>query len=146
MASWGEFATEAAELAAFGVDRLTAGVAYLATVREDGSPRVHPVTPIVGHGRLFLFMEPTSPKGRDLRRDGRYSLHCAVADSSGGAGEFYLRGRAVPVEDPETRDWAVEAASYTPAGRYVLFELGIDGAASTVYREGGPERRRWGAW
>ena len=44
------------------------------------------------------------------------------------------------------RDRAVEAASYAPADRYVLFELGIDGAASTVYREGRPERRRWGEW
>ncbi|MGD9891199.1 MAG: pyridoxamine 5'-phosphate oxidase family protein [Dehalococcoidia bacterium] len=146
MATWEIFSAEAAELAAFGAERLSAGVAYLATVREDGSPRVHPVTPIVGHGRLFLFMEPTSPKGRDLRRDGRYSLHCAVADSSGGAGEFYLRGRAVPVDDREIRGLAVEAASYAPADRYVLFELGIDGAASTVYRDGGPQRRRWGMW
>lgn len=36
-------------------------------------------------------------------------------------------------------------ASYTPADRYVLFELGIDGAISTVYREGRPVRQRWGA-
>ncbi|MGH2405330.1 MAG: pyridoxamine 5'-phosphate oxidase family protein, partial [bacterium] len=50
-------------------------MAYLATLRGDGAPRVHPVTPIVGEGRLFLFMEPTSPKGHDLRRDGRYALH-----------------------------------------------------------------------
>jgi hypothetical protein len=146
MATWDEFAGGAAELAGFGEERLKSGVAYLATVREDGSPRVHPVTPIIGHGRLFLFMEPASPKGRDLRRDGRYSLHCTVADSSGGAGEFYLRGSAVPVDDSETRRLATDAASYAPADRYVLFELGIDGAASTVYREGRPDRRRWGAW
>jgi hypothetical protein len=146
MASWDEFDAESADLAAFGAERLTVGVAYLATVREDGSPRVHPVTPIIGHGRLFLFMEPTSPKGHDLRRDGRYSLHSLVTDTAGSAGEFYLRGRAVAVEDQETRRLAVEAASYSPADRYVLFELGVDGAVSTVYREGGPERRRWGAW
>jgi hypothetical protein len=39
------------------------------------------VTPILGENRLFIFMEPTSPKGHDLRRDGRYTLHCSVADS-----------------------------------------------------------------
>jgi hypothetical protein len=146
MATWEAFATEAPELAGFGEERLKAGVAYLGTVRGDGSPRVHPVTPIVGHGRLFLFMEPTSPKGRDLRRDGRYALHSLVTDQAGSAGEFYLRGRAVPVDDQETRRLAAEAASYSPADRYVLFELGIDGAVSTVYREGGSERRRWGEW
>jgi hypothetical protein len=37
-------------------------VAYLGTLRADGSPRVNPVTPIVGE-QLFLFMEPTSLKG-----------------------------------------------------------------------------------
>jgi hypothetical protein len=144
MATWDEFVAEAPELAAFAVERFNSGVAYLATVREDGSPRVHPITPIIGNGRIFVFMEPTSPKGRDLRRDGRYALHSLVTDQAGSAGECILRGLAVPVDDQETRRRAVEAASYTPADRYVLFELGIDGAISTVYREGRPFRQRWG--
>jgi len=47
MTSWGEFA-EAPELAAFGEERFRAvRLAYLATVRADGSPRVHPFTPIL---------------------------------------------------------------------------------------------------
>lgn len=33
------------ELAAFGAARLNGNVAYLATVYNDGAPRVHPVTP-----------------------------------------------------------------------------------------------------
>ena len=66
--TWGEFAKEAPGLAAFGAELLLgAQVAYLATVRPDGVPRVHPVTPILTDDGLFLFMEPTSPKGRDLR-------------------------------------------------------------------------------
>ena len=40
------------ELAAFGRLRLNGKVAYLATVRKDGSPRVHPMTPIIGAGHL----------------------------------------------------------------------------------------------
>ena len=56
MATWGELAIEAPGLAAFGAERLGKGVAYIATVRRDGSPRVHPVTPIIGAGRLFVFM------------------------------------------------------------------------------------------
>lgn len=85
MTSWQTFAQQAPELAAFGESRFRSGVAYLGTLRADGGPRVHPVTPIIGE-ELYLFMEPTSPKGRDLRRDPRYTLHCAVEDSSGGAG------------------------------------------------------------
>ncbi len=54
--SWSELEREAPELAAFGVQRLTRGVAYLATVRKDGSPRVHPVSPGFVRGCLFVFM------------------------------------------------------------------------------------------
>ena len=144
MATWGEFAAAAPELAAFGTERFGTRVAFLATVRPDGSPRIHPVTPIIGEGRLFLFMEPTSPKGHDLRRDGRYALHGSVADDAGSGGEFSVRGRAVPVDDATGRAVAVRAASYSPADRYVLFELSVEGAMSTVYQDGHPVRQRWG--
>ena len=93
MTSWAEFTQAAPEFAAFGKTRFQSEVAYLGTVRADGGPRVHPVTPIMGE-QLFLFMEPTSPKGKDLGRDARYTLHCSVEDSGGGGGEFYVRGRA----------------------------------------------------
>lgn len=142
--SWQELADAAPDLAAFGAERFRRfGVAYLATVRPDGGPRVHPVTPFVGQGRLFLFMEPTSPKGHDLRRDGRYALHCSVSDSSGGSGEFVVSGRARAVADVETRRLAAELAPYDPAERYVLFELEVESASSTVYRDGQPARQRW---
>src|SRR5215213_9785514 len=92
VATWGAFVAAAPTLAAFGLEASQRRVAFLATVRPDGSPRVHPVTPIVADGRLFLFMEPTSPKGHDLRRDGRYALHALVLDEAGGGGEFSVRG------------------------------------------------------
>src|SRR5574338_1385964 len=114
MTTWTEFSRQAPELAAFGKKRFASGVAYLATIRPHGGPRVHPVTPIIGE-QLFLFMEPTSPKGKDLQRDGRYALHCAVENSNGGAGEFHVRGRAELTSDPVLRDQAVRAASYEPA-------------------------------
>ncbi len=142
--AWALFAAEAPDLAAFGAERFNGGVAYLATIRRDGAPRVHPVTPIIGAGRLFIFMEPTSPKGKDLRRDGRYALHSLVTDSADSGGEFYVRGRAAPVDDPLSRQVAVEGASYTPAERYVLFELAVEGARSTVYVEGRPVRQQLG--
>lgn len=85
MTIWKEFAQQDPELAGFGKTRFESGVAYLGTVRTDGSPRIHPVTPIIGE-QLFLFMELTSPKGKDLQRDSRYTLHCSVEDSSGGGG------------------------------------------------------------
>jgi general stress protein 26 len=76
-------------------------VAYLATVRKDGTPRVHPMTPIIGQGHFFVFMEPTSPKGHDLRRDGRFAIHCAVSDNSGASGEFSITGHAPVISRTE---------------------------------------------
>jgi hypothetical protein len=144
--SWKDLENARPELAAFGADRFQRfGVAYLATVATDGSPRVHPVTPIVGQGHLFVFMEPTSPKGHDLRRDGRYALHCSVSDISGESGEFFISGHATFRDDPAVRRLAVELATYTPADRYILFELDVERAASTTYTNGPPVRTRWKA-
>ncbi len=144
MTSWAEFSRQAPELAAFGETRFRFGVAYLGTLRADGSPRVHPVTPIIGE-QLFLFMEPTSPKGKDLLRDPRYTLHCSVEDSSGGGGEFYVRGRAFLIEDAQTRAQAVQAASYAPRERYILFRLTLEYAFMNTYPDGNPTPRRWPA-
>ena len=142
--AWGEFAAQAPELAEFGAQRLAAVPAYLATVDASGAPRVHPVTPIVGDGRLFLFMEPTSPKGDDIVRRGSYALHCHVPDSNGTGGEFYVRGRGERVDSPQLRAAAVDAASYTPNDRYVLFELRIAEARCNGYGDVAlPEPRSW---
>ncbi|MEQ8674724.1 MAG: hypothetical protein RLP44_27245 [Aggregatilineales bacterium] len=143
MTDWKTFAEIAPDMAAFGTDRFRNGVAYLGTLRADGSPRVHPVTPIIGD-ELFLFMEPTSPKGKDLQRDARYTLHCSVEDSSGGGGEFYVRGRAFLADDPLTRENAVQASSYAPRDRYILFVLKVEFAFMNVYDANGkPNTRRW---
>jgi hypothetical protein len=142
MSSWAEFAEQAPELAAFGEARFRSGVAYLGTLRADGGPRVHPVTPILGE-ELFLFMELTSPKGKDLQRDGRYTLHCSVADSNGGEGEFYVRGQAALVSDPRLRADAVHASPYDPQATYILFALAIEYAFMNVYVDGKATPRRW---
>jgi hypothetical protein len=144
MKSWQEFTQLAPELAAYGAARFGSGVAYLGTIRPDGGPRVHPVTPIVAE-ELFLFMEPTSPKGHDLQRDPRFSLHCAVEDMGGGGGEFYVRGQARLTDDPELRRQAIAAAAYSPADRYILFVLRLDFAFMNQYTDDGSQSQRWRA-
>jgi hypothetical protein len=141
--TWKILEEQQPELAAFGFERLNRKVAYLATARKDGSPRVHPVTPIIGQGHFFLFMEPTSPKGHDLQRDGRYAIHCAVSDNSGASGEFNITGHAHLIDNAELRALAVRLASYEVPDRYILFEFDIESAASTVYPEDRPVRRFW---
>jgi hypothetical protein len=142
MTTWQEFARQGPELAAFGQARFGSGVAYLGTLRADGGPRVHPVTPIIGEN-LFLFMEPTSPKGKDLQRDPRYTLHCAVEDSSGGGGEFYVRGHATLTIDPALRAEAVQSSPYTPHDRYILFVLSVEFAFMNRYSDGTSHPQSW---
>ena len=131
------------ELAAFGRERFASRVAYLATIQKDGSPRVHPVTPIVGDGHLFVFMYATSPKGHDLRRDGRYAMHASVEDDEGGRGEFYISGYATFIEDPDMKALASQHAPYTTNDKYILFELSVENALSTVYAGDEIVRGRW---
>ena len=136
------------DLVSFGKHRLEGRIAYLATARPDASPRVHPVSPFFSNTDLFVYMEPTSPKVLDLRRDARYAMHCGVEDHSGGQGEFFVRGRAVEVDDTNARGEAFEHArviGYSPQERHVLFELRIEAAMATVYENGHPKRSKWGA-
>jgi hypothetical protein len=141
--SWGEFAEIEAEMAKFGSKRLEYGVMYLATVRKNGHPRVHPFTPFVASGRFFAFMEPNSPKGLDLQRNGLYAIHSLVTDMNGSNGEFTMSGRANLVTDPTTRNLAVRGCPYTPKDRYLCFEFKLEECLTNTYVDGVPKIRRW---
>lgn len=146
MPTWQDFAAAAPELADFAFERLDERLAYLATLMADGAPRVHPVSPFIGAGHLFVYMEPASPKARDLVRDTRYSLHCAVEDNDGGEGELSVSGRARLVPDPDERAMVFEAAraaGHSPQERYVVFELEVERVIATTYAGGKAHRRRW---
>jgi uncharacterized pyridoxamine 5'-phosphate oxidase family protein len=141
--SWKTFESQNLEIAEFAKARLHNKVAYLATIRKDGSPRVHPFTPIIGEGHFFVFMEPTSPKGHDFRRDGRYAVHCSVSDTSGESGEVIVMGAAKFIDDADVREQAVRVCPYQPAERYILFELEIEHVLITEYGDAGTVRRQW---
>jgi hypothetical protein len=148
MTTWFEFAAAAPLLASFGEQRLEKRIAYLATIRRDGAPRVHPVSPFLAQGQLFIHMEPTSPKRQDLHRDARYALHCAVEDYSGGQGEFLVSGLAQEILEPQLKELAfrqAERVGYQPKERYVLFALSVEEARSTIYPDGEPQRMKWKA-
>src|SRR5215210_3925757 len=99
MTTWADFAAAEPELAAFVAERLQTAPSYLATVRAGGAPRVHPVTPIFTNAGLYLFMEPTSPKGTDLRERGWFALHNGVPDNAGTGGEAAVTGTGHPIDD-----------------------------------------------
>lgn len=142
--SWRDFAKREPDLAAFGAGRLTAAPAYLATVRKSGAPRVHPVTPIFAGDGLFLFMEPTSPKRRDLLERGFFALHSGVPDNAGTGGEFSASGIGLAEDDSDLWALVAEAAGYDPPDRYVLFEFQLSEARCHGYGDVPlPSTRRW---
>lgn len=99
MASWSSFAAAAPSLATSirsALYQYGPGLAYLATVRPDGGPRLHPVSPAVVGSGLYCVMLDT-PKRRDLERDGRYALHAFPGEDDD---EACLQGFASQVTDP----------------------------------------------
>ena len=141
--TWQDVVEQAPVIAEFCATRLHGQVAYLATTRSNGAPRVHPVTPIIGGGHLFIFMEPTSPKVRDLQRDPRFALHNGVNDTSGESGEVSLSGTARLVTDTALRTVAVQHTPYDPAERYVLFVCTPERVMVSTYGADGVHRQRW---
>src|SRR5437773_12292681 len=97
MVTWKEFAAAEPDLADVGRSLLyqfKVGLAFLATVRQDGAPRLHPVCPVLSNGRLFVLMLPTSSKRYDLLWDGKYALQAFPARKP-GRHECYIASKAV---------------------------------------------------
>jgi len=141
MGSWAAFEAASPELAAFAREHLDDRVAYLATLRADGSPRVNPVGPWIAADRLCIAMHPGSVKVRALARDPRYALHSAVPDMDGTGGEIVLWGTAAPIEHDDVLR-AVMQGRYDPE-RYVVLAFGVDEVLVTTYEGDATLRRRW---
>ena len=134
MATWSDFVAADPSLAV-GVRGLLQqygpGMAYLATVRADGAPRVHPVSPVITDDGLYCFIV-ASPKRRDLERDGRYALHSYPPEENDD--EAYLTGRAIRVRDQLVVSRLSESLRASPDVDWQLYELLIETA--TLRRHG----------
>jgi hypothetical protein len=103
VATWDEFAKDRPDLAAAGrtlLYQFGVGLGFLATVRRDGGPRVHPMCPIIHEGGMYAFIVP-GPKQADLHRDGRYALHSFPCEDNEDA--FYCTGQAEAEDDAAIR-------------------------------------------
>jgi hypothetical protein len=106
MITWTEFERHQPALADAGRRQFYGfgiGLAFLATIRRDGGPRVHPVCPVIGPAGLHLLIK-AGPKQADLRRDGRYALHSETCPPPRHDDGFSIVGRARKVTDTETMD------------------------------------------
>ena len=153
MATWAEFARATPEMAELGRKLLSNEkfqIGYLATVRKDGAPRVHPVCPVLAGDHIYVAIGPQSPKLNDLRRDGSYMLHAAPGPDDA---EFNIRGGATEANDASTHAEVEQAASAVGLNvkpQEVIFRLDIEQAATTYWENVGqtntrPIRQRWRA-
>ena len=151
MATWGELERAQPEMAALLRSLLGwIPIAYLATVRRDGSPRVHPVCPILAGEGMYVAVAGASapqpsPKRFDLANDGRYALHALPGKRDD---EFYVTGRARLVDDAAERRLVVETAKHSIREDDWVFELGIDYAMTAHWEKVGepdtyPVRSYW---
>jgi hypothetical protein len=139
MATWAEFAAAEPEMARRGSEQLSIPVAYLATVRKDGSPRLHPLSPMFADGRLFVAIQATAPRRYDLTNDRRYSLHALppMLGPDYDEFEFNVAGRARLATEPAIRE-AVNASERARSRPNIedeawMFELDIEMALTTVW-------------
>ena len=123
-----------------------AGLGYLATIRPDGGPRVHPISPAVLDGRLYAFILRRSPKAGDLLGDPRFALHSwpvPFSDDGFDDEEVAFTGRVRLVED-ETLHEQVGAAVGDDPAKGVVFELDLE-TALHKHRRGGLTYEVWRA-
>ncbi|CAM5498674.1 pyridoxamine 5'-phosphate oxidase family protein [Streptomyces purpurascens] len=109
-ANWAAFATAEPDLADTVEKRFGAYTHHvLATLRKDGSPRTSGLEVRFLSGELWLGMMPDSVKALDLRRDPRFALQANPGEGTGmGGGDVRISGRAIEVEDAETKAGYVE--------------------------------------
>jgi hypothetical protein len=156
VASWAEFEASQPALAQAGralVYQFGVGLAFLATVRKDGGPRVHPMCPIIEAGGMYAFIVP-GPKQSDLHRDGRFALHSFPGPDNEDA--FYCTGTVRPEEDPATRRALAEVfvtersgvGVPAPAPDHHLFRFDIERCLltrTTGHGDHAPQHTTWQA-
>jgi hypothetical protein len=155
--TWREFRAARPDLAdaARGLFyQFSVGLGFLATVRRDGGPRVHPMCPVITDDALFAFIEP-GPKLGDLRRDGRYAMHGFPPADNEDA--IYITGTAREVDATDARRapvraqfWKERSVESPPAhaDRSRLFEFFIETCMvtrTTGHGDWNPQHTIWKA-
>lgn len=150
MLTWIDFARAEPEMAAAGaalLNQFGVGLAFLATVDGRGAPRLHPVCPVLSARGLHVLITATSPKCGDLARDGRYALQ-TFPQPKPGSDEFYVAGRARPVDDAALLASILAAAKHMADASETVFELLLERVMHTRWEnpltpQMRPVRRVW---
>ena len=154
MKTWREFCDAEPDMAKAGqglLYQVGVGLAFLATARPDGRPRLHPMCPVLDGEGLYAFIVP-SPKQRDLQRDGTYAMHSFPCDDNEDA--FMVTGAARLVTDDAVREkladqFVAERAQFSvpaPEPDHLLFAFDLDGALltrTTGHGDPAPQHTVW---
>ena len=133
---WAEFEASASDLAMLvRAEFARYGMVLVGTLRRDGSPRISCVLPYVLDGELYLGMMWQSRKAVDLQRDSRLVLHNPISTNRGDEVEISLRGRAVEIDDEETRRRYVESLPEWEGRDFHLFSVDIRSEERRVGKE-----------
>jgi hypothetical protein len=150
MATWAQFSEEDPEMAALG-HRILAGygIAYLGTIRPDGGPRVHPISPVIIDGRIYIGLMPNTPKRHDIDRDPRCVVHTLPGPMDA---EVCLTAQAHRISDAEVETLIATAPENVRIARdTVMYELDLERATCTTfesddtYARPKPTRTTWRA-
>ena len=155
MKTWRDFSIEEPDFAEMGrkllfTSRPHVGYAFLATLRKDGAPRLHPISVVIFNDHLYVIIPETSPKYADLLRDGRYALQAFPPVPNDENEEFYMAGRADRIQDAEICNTLIEQTKVNVEKNEVLFELLLDRVMYTRLMDQGtpqefPLHRKWRA-
>ena len=149
--TWSNLKTHAPDLAAIGEEKLDrTGLVMLGTVRKNGYPRISPVEPLFSDGQLYLGMMWQSRKALDLLRDPRCTVHSATSNRDGSEGDFKVYGRAVAVQDPESRRRYGEALfqkiGWGPEEpKFHLFSVDVESVALVEFKDEQMTHQVWKA-
>ncbi|RDI49258.1 pyridoxamine 5'-phosphate oxidase family protein [Nocardia mexicana] len=98
MAKWKEVETAVPDLAGAVRARFEATKHHvLATLRKDGSPRVSGTEVAFDGDEMQLGSMPDAAKARDLRHDGRFTIHANPGDGSMRGGDGKVTGTVIEV-------------------------------------------------
>ena len=139
-ATWGELEQAEPGLAAFGRERLEGRVVFHATLRPDGAPRLHPVSPWFGAGFLVVAFRARSPKVDEVLRNGRYAMHSQMDNQEGDGGEFLVHGWMERIAEDHP---AVNARPYSATYPLATYACSVEEAVGTTYEGDTPIYRRW---
>lgn len=100
MIHWADFEERSADFALRTRAAFEARIHHiLATIRNDGSPRLGGIEVIFSNGDLWVGSMTGSRKTGDLRRDPRFALHTGPVDPPDFQADFRVSGRMIEERD-----------------------------------------------